>query len=251
VESPYYARTGNSWKEYFQQEFPYRGIHYVNISILDGKIHPSEEGRDWKSSSSSSSRNPYPYLKEAEEQLASDVSMFPSPTLITRGGLLSMVAQFYLESYALSGLVMLDPYISPEVASSSEPCLNTSTSCSMLLHSMEVEKSKRLKQQHVLLEEDDLELHLLKMLSIPNTSRTDVRLLKLEPSSVPMLLVYPTTSAIVPLTGFQEWTKTSVQQLVDYHGKGTVDVHYLQQQQDQKAVETINTIISWLDEKVG
>lgn len=248
VESPYYARTGNSWKEYFQQEFPYRGIHYVNISILDGRIHQSEEGRDWKSCS----RNPYQYLKQAEEQLALDVSMFPAPTLITRGGLLSMVAQFYLESYALSGLVMLDPYISPEVASSSEPCLNTSTSCSMLLHSMEVEKCQQ--QQHVLFEEEDVELQLLKMLSIPNTSRKDVRLLKLEPNPVPMLLIYPTTSAIVPLTGFQEWTKTSVQQIVNYHGnteEGAVDVHCLQQQQDQKAVETINTIISWLDEKVG
>lgn len=247
VESPYYARTGNSWKGYFQQEFPYRGIHYVNVTIWDG-IHRK------------SSINPYLYLKQAEEQLASDVSMFPAPTLITRGGLLSIVAQFYLESYALSGLVMIDPYISPEVAlsSSSEPHSSMSTSCSMLLQSMEVEESKSLhqqqQQQHVVNKEEDIELHLLKLLSYPNISRKDIRLLKLEPSSVPILLMYPSTSTAIPLTGYQEWTTTSVQKIVDYHGnteEGTVDVHYLQQQQQQKAVETINTVMSWLDEKVG
>jgi hypothetical protein len=230
--------------EYFQREFPGRGIHYVNVTIWDG-IHQK------------SSINPYLYLQQAEDQLASDISMFPAPTLITRGGLLSIVAQFYLESYALSGLVMIDPYITPEAASSSsssEPHSSMSTSCSMLLQSMEVKESNSLLQQHVVNEEEDIELHLLKLLSDPNFSREDIRLLKLEPSSVPILLIYPSTSAI-PWTGYQKWTTTSVQRIVDYHGnteEGTVDVHYLQQkQQEQKAEETISTVISWLDEKVG
>jgi hypothetical protein len=243
AESSFYSKTGNSWVEYFKKEFPRRGIHFVNVSMFDAMY--LSEGEDWKF------ENPYTYLKWEEEQLAKDISTFPAPVLITRGGLLSLVAQFYLESYALSGLVMLDPYVLPEVASSSAPYCSTSSSCSKLIQSMEVEE--RNSQQPILLQETDRELNLLKLLSIPGSSSKDIRLLKLEPSSVPMLLIYPTT--YVNLTGCQEWTKYCVQTIADYHSdieEGMVDVQCLQQQhQHHKALESINSIVTWLDDKIG
>jgi hypothetical protein len=48
-------------------------------------------------------------LKDALSDMQNDLRSFPSIVLVSRGPLVSLVAQYYLESLPLSGLIMVDP----------------------------------------------------------------------------------------------------------------------------------------------
>lgn len=50
-------------------------------------------------------------LEEALAEMRDDLAVMPAVVLMTRGPLVSMVAQYYLESVPLSGLIMVDPIV--------------------------------------------------------------------------------------------------------------------------------------------
>lgn len=80
----------NSWRELFSQVLPHkRGLHYCNLSLDARSLH---EGLDL---------------------LEKDLVSLPNIVLITRGPIVSLVAQYYLESLPLAGLVMVDPILYP------------------------------------------------------------------------------------------------------------------------------------------
>mmetsp|Transcript_17314 Transcript_17314/g.25900 ORF Transcript_17314/g.25900 Transcript_17314/m.25900 type:complete len:124 (+) Transcript_17314:311-682(+) len=106
-------------------------MHFVHASMFDSPFkHDDDEAL---------SLHPYQYLHQAEVELTNDIAQFQKPVLIVRGALPSMVAQFYLESNSYSGLVMIDPYVLPNVEGDGE---RVSSSCNKLLDSF-----KRCNQQ--------------------------------------------------------------------------------------------------------
>lgn len=80
----------NSWQEPFSQVLPNkRGLHYCNL-LLDARS-----------------------LHKGLDLLEQDLASMPNVVLITRGPIVSMIAQYYLESLPLAGLVMVDPILYP------------------------------------------------------------------------------------------------------------------------------------------
>jgi len=234
AESSLYSKTNKSWVKCFEKVFPQRGLHFVNVSIFD-----TSSKEEWKG-------NPYAHIRHAEIELANDISSFPCPVLVTRGGLPSMVAQFYLESFALSGLVMVDPFVLPEIASSSAtPSNRTSTSCRKLF------QEERLQAQNET-QDNCAELHLLQLLSSSSEySGKEARVLKMEPSSVPMLLLYPSIISPLEQSSNEEWYKICVEITAEYHNSMEETVSVQQLQQGPKALEALDAIVTWLDDKVS
>jgi len=120
--------------------------------------------------------NEAPSLVTCDRELARDVELIPNCILIARGALPSLVAQYYLESRALIGLVMIDPLIDPR----SPLELRSSTT-----RYMEMTDGIRARggDRGVIMEQ-----HILNQLLRDENHR----LLKLEAGSVPMLVLYST-----------------------------------------------------------
>jgi hypothetical protein len=55
----------------------------------------------------------HPTLKEALNEMKHDFASFPATVLMARGPTVSLLAQYYLESLPLSGLIMVDPIVEP------------------------------------------------------------------------------------------------------------------------------------------
>ena len=80
----------NSWRETFSQVLPHkRGLHYCNLS-LDARS-----------------------LDKGLDQLKQDLASMTNVVLVARGPVASLIAQYYLESLPLAGLVMVDPILYP------------------------------------------------------------------------------------------------------------------------------------------
>lgn len=68
---------------------------------------------------------PMTSLEEALAEMRDDLAVMPSVVLMTRGPLVSMVAQYYLESVPLSGLIMVDPIVDLTALAGVEELSNT------------------------------------------------------------------------------------------------------------------------------
>ena len=76
------------WQQSFARVLPQeRGIHYCSV-VIDNKN-----------------------LQEGLDMLEQDLAALPNVVLIARGPLVSLVAQYYLESFPLAGLVLVDPVL--------------------------------------------------------------------------------------------------------------------------------------------
>lgn len=89
-EDPGFYPQNSSWRKCFQQEFPQRhGISYATHQF-SGMVNSFDAA-----------------VSELKMDLASGDQ--PPPVLVARGPWISWVAQFYLESLPLAGLIMVDP----------------------------------------------------------------------------------------------------------------------------------------------
>eukprot|EP00544_Gedaniella_sp_CCMP2646_P004531 CAMPEP_0202495930 /NCGR_PEP_ID=MMETSP1361-20130828/18321_1 /ASSEMBLY_ACC=CAM_ASM_000849 /TAXON_ID=210615 /ORGANISM="Staurosira complex sp., Strain CCMP2646" /LENGTH=237 /DNA_ID=CAMNT_0049127117 /DNA_START=41 /DNA_END=751 /DNA_ORIENTATION=+ len=76
------------WQQSFSRILPHeRGLHYCGISV------------DCKN------------LQGGLDVLKEDLLELPNPVLVARGPLMSLIAQYYLESLPLAGLVLVDPIL--------------------------------------------------------------------------------------------------------------------------------------------
>lgn len=176
-----------SWQETFSQILPQeRGFHFCNISI------------DCKS------------LQDGLDILQQDLAALPNPVLIARGPLVSLVAQYYLESLPLAGIVMVDPILSSHVEALQqlEPCS---------------------KQQHKFVQE------LL--------SGSELRPLKLEPGAVPVLVIQSMKNDVL-----REAAKDVA--LRHYDADGAFGESPVIDIADQDALKAIDVITEWIDETV-
>jgi hypothetical protein len=101
----------NKWTDAFQSFYPSQGLHFSSIDLFRTK----------HISSSDESSAPILSLKSLEHTLAKDLSHLASTigigaahtVLIARGPIQSLVAQYFLESLPLAGLVLVDPLLLP------------------------------------------------------------------------------------------------------------------------------------------
>jgi hypothetical protein len=123
------------WQEPFSQILPYeRGLHYYSISMEANS------------------------LQNGLDVLTQDLSSLPNVVLVARGPIVSLIAQYYLESLPLAGLILVDPILIDH---------------EHILHRLEA-RLERDSSQHQFVKE------LL--------STEEPRQLKLEPGAVPMLV---------------------------------------------------------------
>ena len=95
MESSFYRDT---WSKSFASIFPHRGVHFLSVDVFS----------DLSSSSTVSES-----FAHVHTELATDLSPHAEVTLVARGPLPCLVAQYYLESLPLSGLILVDPLIVP------------------------------------------------------------------------------------------------------------------------------------------
>lgn len=98
MESTLYRDSWSQSSRPFVSTFPNRGIHFLSIDVFSGL-----------SSSSTVSES----FSQMHSELANDLSTHADVVLVARGPLPCLVAQFYLESLPLSGLILIDPLIVP------------------------------------------------------------------------------------------------------------------------------------------
>ena len=95
LESTFYR---DSWSKSFASTFPDRGIHFLSVDVFSGP------------SSSSTVSESFAHM---HTELAADLSPHAEVTLVARGPLPCLVAQYFLESLPLSALILVDPLIVP------------------------------------------------------------------------------------------------------------------------------------------
>mmetsp|Transcript_24796 Transcript_24796/g.54073 ORF Transcript_24796/g.54073 Transcript_24796/m.54073 type:complete len:277 (-) Transcript_24796:1077-1907(-) len=88
----------NSWSDAFNSFYPNKGIHAMSIDLL---------------SCISSTASLAESFFNIHNELATDLSPHAEVVLVARGPLPSLIAQYYLESLPLTGLVMVDPLLIP------------------------------------------------------------------------------------------------------------------------------------------
>ena len=88
----------NAWSRPFASAFPDRGVHFLSVDVF---------------SDLSSSFTVSESFAQMHTELATDLSPHAEVTLVARGPLPCLVAQYYLESLPLSGLILADPLIVP------------------------------------------------------------------------------------------------------------------------------------------
>ena len=101
----------NKWTDAFQSFYPSQGLHFSSIDLFRTK----------HISSSTESSAAITSLKSLEHSLVTDLLYLASTigigaahtVLIARGPIQSLVAQYFLESLPLAGLVLVDPLLLP------------------------------------------------------------------------------------------------------------------------------------------
>jgi hypothetical protein len=156
---------------------------------------------------------------EMLEELKSDLNPINDAILVTRGPLSSWCAQFYLESYPLQGLVMVDPVLLDKVDGDDWAVTTRIQEYGGpdVVPSREFNQWKRIFQG------------------------AQSRKLKLEPNAVPMLVMYSPNDQACRLNAMEVAKRHS-----DDEGRfGDVPVKGLIQNKNTN--EAINEIDSWID----
>lgn len=94
----------DAWTESFASTFPNRGVHFLSVDAFS------------RLPASSTVSESFALI---HTELAADLSPHAEVTLVARGPLPCLVAQYYLESLPLSGLILVDPLIVPRRVSES------------------------------------------------------------------------------------------------------------------------------------
>ena len=153
-----------SWSEILGKEFPKRGISFASTNIFP----PQDDTMD---KSSQTLWNPF---RRCEMELTHDIESLCDPgiILITRGPIPSLVAQYYLESRALAALVMVNPFLVP-------------------FSKKELQSSANHFNQYMIEQvHGDPEFEMMNLLNNHHGEKHDIRVLRLESGSIPMLILH-------------------------------------------------------------
>lgn len=178
LEDPWFYQT--AWHDSLQANVPSRhGMAFASLT-LDGTF----------SSSTTSST----YLNGMIDEMKADLPDIHDAVLVTRGPIASRVALFYLESFPLKGLVMVDPF------SFDRPHKNDDEDNRFF--------SQQVLQNFGLTSKDMLEMEEIALCQRLIQEASEKHL-KLEPNSVPMLVVQSTDNPMIA---------ANCQQVAERHG---------------------------------
>ena len=176
IESALYKQQ---WKDPFTNFFPRQGLHFASIDL-------------------SSSNDVDLTIESMESVLSTDISSISEPAytiLIARGPIQSLVAQYYLESLPLAGLVLADPLILPENGrdgdnDTSSRRWNESTASLIRMLDDTEQTVSNAENQHVLFDNLNSKSVTRERNFMQDLSKRAHRPLYLEQSSVPILVMY-------------------------------------------------------------
>lgn len=211
VESSLYRQQ---WKEPCASFFTSQGLHFSSLDITTS-LHDADDDTS---------------LASMEQTLSADLDQLSSSAhtiLIARGPIQSLVAQYYLESLPLAGLVLIDPLIFPKDGRNINDLSHGgdekwSESVNYLLEILDdllMQGKTTSSTQQVLLLESPLDIPKVSMdkssLSelnlLQSLPRSSSRPLYLEPSSVPILIMYSGHHV------YQEYYKKCAERTAKFH----------------------------------
>jgi len=99
------------WEKQFSDYLPKRGIHFLSVDIFNSV---REKVINRKSSLGELDKEMYDPFRICDNELANNIELMTGAVLIARGGLSCLIAQYYLESRSLAGLVLVDPVLTPD-----------------------------------------------------------------------------------------------------------------------------------------
>ena len=268
AESSLYSMH-NSWRDAFTSFFPAAGLHLASIDIS-------------KPSPNSSSNEPIS-LASLEETLSKDLSHLctmandrdhlfipvcstPSTTsahtvLIARGPIPSLVSQYFLESLPLAGLVLVDPLLLPEDGRVKKKSSNGRLSSSLddMVPMLEGRRPMMYQDTTTLPDNNDHPLSKattqshtkseLALLQALTKQRNNARPLYLEPSSVPILVLYTGNHM------YQDYYRICAERTAAFHtcgGGGDYfdQVSVLKIPKENDGGEGISDDLNWVTERV-
>ena len=180
--------------------FPSRGIQYMEV----------EHVQFAEAANTDEYHAPKYNLNALTDDLQLDIGRTTGSILVTYGAFTGIIAQYYLESWALSGLVMIDPVL--PLATQFESRIDNGG-----------EEAKLIRSQF-----DD---------SVAN------RKLKLEPGSAPMLILSCCSSS-----GDDDFLAGTAQAVADYHYSDYMRIS--SDSKNTESVELNDIIFKWIDDNV-
>jgi len=246
VESTIHPKDhSSSWSDTFGQEFPQNGISF-HVSNLFSKNDTAV------SSSTEISNDPPQFFYQCESALVQDMEELCDPNIIviTRGPIPSLIAQYFLESRSMAGLVMMDPFLVPF----SKDDLQSSAQI----------YSKYLQQHGSSFEVHggtnyNTEYQMIQSILPPNLGGMEnPRILRLEPGSVPMFILYSNQHHFPENIQHNQEQSFSTQKHAEmtskYHsgsdekeGPFHVPVTYLDENQRKDDNQIAQEIYNWID----
>jgi hypothetical protein len=180
LESSLYKQT---WREYFIYYFPLKGIHFASIDLTTSDDDALSQDVSFNS---------------MEQTLSDDMAILNEPAYtiaVARGPIQSLVAQYYLESLPLAGLVLVDPFLLPEdcdrVSNSEERRWKESIDSLMDYSTMnDGIFRKHLNEPPGAIDECTSSSFAKELKLLESLQNTTPRPLNLEPSPVPILVMY-------------------------------------------------------------
>lgn len=210
-----------SWNSAFQESFPkHHGMTYRQWSLL-----PNPTTKASSSPSSSSEEDPTTTIvvsiDGALHQMKSDLIGMSDAILIARGPWMSWMAQFFLESLPLAGLVLVDPMPLNENQGIQQFQLAYQNSSPNLQQSIEYQ----LFQEFV--------------------NHWDHWTLKLERGSVPMMVIQTIPQPVC----FEMAKQTAQRHTSEMFGPVPV-IPILEQNPEQQVQQVIAVVAEWINERV-
>lgn len=177
IESTMYR---GSWSQGFASTFPNRGVYYMSIDLFSCL-------------STTNNASGAESFSRMHNELASDLSSHAEVVLVARGPLPCLVAQYYLESLPLSGLIMVDPLLIPKSARNdvdSDPDANLQTTAQSLMQTL---SGANYFDKSSITSVSNTEMQLID--NLQHDTNTFDRPLKLEAGCVPVRVMYTADAA--------------------------------------------------------
>ena len=108
IDSSLYGGS-EPWLGRFASALPCRGIHFLAIDVLASLSLGEDKGEGDQTLPLSAKDS----FERMHAGLAADLAPYPEVVVVARGAIPSLVAQYYVESIALSALVLVDPFLLP------------------------------------------------------------------------------------------------------------------------------------------
>lgn len=217
--------------EYLGNEFSRRGVSYKGIQL------PCTS-----SSSSSSSKIQYnDLMSNGCYEINNDIQSLEQPNviLLAHGPIPSLVAQYYLESFSLAGLVMIDPFLVPFSKESLE-----SSGRELLQRMNENDGEWIWNDDRTTLES------IMSSITTHSEIEDSLRTLKLESGSVPMLVLSTQQhSSLVLHTNL----KKNLDEIAQYHSHehytfSPVKVITLEGKDNDLYQSMVKEVYTWIDD---